>query len=99
MPPRKSGGGGGSAAARGEEGGAGDASKRMSRAPLRITPNFQPQEERRPKTSADQDNAYGAFLTEESFDIAGESGLAVVVCLASELRGRQAMRHNGWILR
>lgn len=95
MPPPKSGGGGGSAAARGKEGGAGDVSKRMSRAPLRITPNFQPQEERRPKTSADQDNTYGAFLTEESFDIAGESGLTVVVCLAPKPRGSEAGMHRG----
>lgn len=80
MPPRKSGGGGGSAAAGGEENGVGDASKRMSRAPLRITPNFQPQEERRRNSSADQDNTYGAFLTEESFDIAGEGGLLLCSC-------------------
>lgn len=76
-PPGKPGGGGAgsSAAAGGGEDGAGfgaEDQKRISRAPLRITPNFQPQEKRRPKTSVDRDITYGAFLTEESFDIAGE---------------------------
>lgn len=77
-PPRKpnAGAGAGSAAAGGDDnGGANDVLKSTSeitRAPLRITPNFQPQEKRRPKTFVDQDITYGAFLTEESFDIAGE---------------------------
>ncbi|CAM9503137.1 unnamed protein product [Ectocarpus fasciculatus] len=75
-PPRKpnAGVGAGSAAAGGDDnGGANDVLKSTSeitRAPLRITPNFQPQEKRRPKTFVDQDMTYGAFLTEESFDIA-----------------------------
>lgn len=47
-------------------------SSRITRAPLRITPNFQPQEKRRPKTDERWDITHGAFLTEESFDIAGE---------------------------
>lgn len=78
-PPRKpnTGAGAGSAAAGGDDnGGANDVLKSTSgitRAPLRITPNFQPQEKRRPKTFVDKDITYGAFLTEESFDIAGES--------------------------
>lgn len=84
-PPRKpnsSGAGAGSAAAGGDEngntpfGGADDmlkTSSRIARAPLRITPNFQPQDKRRPKTKEQRwDLTHGAFLTEESFDIAGE---------------------------
>lgn len=46
--------------------------RRMTRAPLRITPNFQRQEKRRPKTDVENDLTYGAFLTEESLDIAGK---------------------------
>ncbi|CBJ33765.1 expressed unknown protein [Ectocarpus siliculosus] len=75
-PPRKpnTGAGAGSAAAGGDDnGGANDVLKSTSgitRAPLRITPNFQPQEKRRPKFNVDKDVTYGAFLTEESFDIA-----------------------------
>ncbi|CAM9293221.1 unnamed protein product [Ectocarpus sp. 4 AP-2014] len=75
-PPRKpnTGAGAGSAAAGGDDnGGANDMLKSTSgitRAPLRITPNFHPQEKRRPKTFVDKDITYGAFLTEESFDIA-----------------------------
>lgn len=65
-----------SAAAEGEENGTGlDAEtkrRKMTRAPLRITPNFQPQEKRRPKTDVKKDLTYGAFLTEESLDIAGK---------------------------
>ena len=73
-PPGKpgSGAGAGSAAAGGEENGKTARNNRITRAPLRITPNFQPQEKRRPKTDVHRDMAYGAFLTEKSFDIAGE---------------------------
>lgn len=73
-PPGKpgSGVGAGSAAAGGEENGKTASNNRITRAPLRITPNFQPQEKRRPKTDVRRDMAYGAFLTEKSFDIAGE---------------------------
>lgn len=72
-PPQKpnSGAGAGSTAAGGEDGPEASAPSRITRAPLRITPNFQPQEKRRPKTEY-RDITYGAFLTEESFDIAGE---------------------------
>jgi len=78
-PPRKpnSGAGAGSAAAGGEDGAEASAPSRITRAPLRITPNFQPQEKRRPKTEY-RDITYGAFLTEESFDIAGERCLRFV---------------------
>ncbi|CAN0009772.1 unnamed protein product, partial [Hapterophycus canaliculatus] len=81
-PPRKSrnGAGAGSAAAGGDDGGqtsrfggADDilkTSSSMTRAPLRITPNFQPRDERRPNADMDRDIAYGAFLTEEGLDIA-----------------------------
>lgn len=82
IPPRKpNGAGAGSAAAGGDETGkpprfgADDmltTSSRIARAPLRITPNFQPQEKRRPKTDEHWDITHGAFLTEENFDIAGE---------------------------
>lgn len=73
-PPGKpgSGAGAGSAAAGGEENGKTSGNNPITRAPLRITPNFQPQEKRRPKTDVRRDMAYGAFLTEKSFDIAGE---------------------------
>lgn len=73
-PPGKpgSGAGAGSAAAGGEESGKTTSNKKIARAPLRITPNFQPQEKRRPKTDVRRDMAYGAFLTEKSFDIACE---------------------------
>lgn len=83
-PPRKSsnGAGAGSAAAGGDDGGptsrfggADDilkTSSRMTRAPLRITPNFQPRDERKSSADMDRDIAYGAFLTEEGLDIAGE---------------------------
>lgn len=73
-PPGKpgSGAGAGSAAASGEENGKTSSDNQIARAPLRITPNFQPQEKRRPKTDVRRDMAYGAFLTEKSFDIAGE---------------------------
>lgn len=65
----KRGTGGGGAAAADESGrGYGDGNTRITRAPLRITPNFQPQDKRRPKTDAIRD----AFLTEASFDMAGE---------------------------
>lgn len=73
-PPGKS--NGGAAAAGSEESGgtfAGEEGRGIRRAPLRITPNFQPQEKRRPKTDVESDPiTYGAFLTEQSFDIAGE---------------------------
>lgn len=73
-PPGKS--NGGTAAAGSEESGgtfAGEEGRGIRRAPLRITPNFQPQENRRPKTDVESDPiTYGAFLTEQSFDIAGE---------------------------
>eukprot|EP00903_Cladosiphon_okamuranus_P018228 g16767.t1 len=70
-PPGKpgNGAGAGSAAAGGEEGGNTASNSGITRAPLRITPNFQPQEKRRPKTDVHRDVAYGAFLTEKSFDI------------------------------
>lgn len=78
-PPQKpnSGAGAGSTAAGGEDGAEASAPSRITRAPLRITPNFQPQEKRRPKTEY-RDITYGAFLTEESFDIAGERAAFVV---------------------
>lgn len=64
----------GAAAAEEEGGGAfgADDSTRIRKAPLRITPNFQPHDKRRPKTAVIRDITNGAFLTEQSFDMAGE---------------------------
>lgn len=80
VPPGKAGGGGASSATAGggtEENGAGFGAsdkmkKKITSAPLRITPNFQPHEKRRPKTEINKDITR-AFLTEDSFDIAGET--------------------------
>lgn len=98
MPPGKPGGGAGSAAAGGDDNGAGfggDGKNRITRAPLRITPNFQPQEKRRPKTVADdEDIAYGAFLTEESFDIAGEGERVVIPFCFVAVFGMQQCVHT-----
>lgn len=97
-PPGKrgsgAGAGAGSAAAGGEESGKTASSNRITRAPLRITPNFQPQEKRRPKTDVHRDMAYGAFLTEKSFDIAGESVQRYSVVDAEAGRGTAENQHQ-----
>lgn len=99
-PPRKSssGAGTGSAAAGGDDsgqtsrfGGADDilkTSSSMTRAPLRITPNFQPRDERRSNADMDRDIAYGAFLTEEGLDIAGKLSSRRVRIRGKRLRWR-----------
>lgn len=86
-PPsnRGSSNGGGTAAAA-EDGASGRASfgedaARMTRAPLRITPNIQPQDERRPKTDTMGDLAVKrAFMTDASFDMFGEQLVQTVTC-------------------
>lgn len=65
---------GASSAAAADETGSGlsDEGRRITRAPLRITPNFQPQDKRRLKNDSSGDSS-GAFLTDESFDMSGKS--------------------------
>ena len=66
------------AAAEGEETGTGlgleaeSKRRRITRAPLRITPNFEPRDKRKSNADAESDVPYGVFLTEESLVIAGE---------------------------
>lgn len=69
-PPGKS--GSSSAAAADENGsGLGDESRRITRAPMRITPNFQPRDEHHPKYDATRDQD-GVFLTDQGFEITCE---------------------------
>lgn len=73
-PPGNGGNGGAAAAEEGARGGnfGLEGTTRITRAPLRITPNIQPHHKRRPKTDVIRDLASNrAFLTDGSFDMFG----------------------------